>query len=272
MAALNAAAPRITDRLCDACRGPLRGRPGASRRAGRRAASSPARPRPRLLHPHRLRVLRRGRGPAVGDRRRRSIRRPRRAARWPAHARDRVRDRARSGPPRARGQGADTRGRPVAVVVGADPADTRTGCASRRTCAGRASRRSRARGTQARKAARGRRHGPRPLRGDRRRRAGRRPRPAARSRRGHAEAGRARRPAGAAQPAGGRLTGRGPAPRLDRPPRTVRSGSRRGPEPRGPPAPTVGDRRRPDSASRTARTRRRGPEGGHRRPAMSVDA
>ena len=60
MAALNAAAPRITDRLCDACADALRGGPGAPRRA-RRAVSprARARARPGLLHADRVRVLRR---------------------------------------------------------------------------------------------------------------------------------------------------------------------------------------------------------------------
>ena len=40
MAELNAAAPRITDRLCDAVRRALRGRPGPPRRAGRRRTGS----------------------------------------------------------------------------------------------------------------------------------------------------------------------------------------------------------------------------------------
>ena len=101
MAALNAAAPRITDRLCDAVRRALRRRPRAPRRARRAVpARARSRPRPRLLHADRVRVLRhRSRGPAAGARRRRALRRPGRAARWAADARDRVRDRARSAGP-----------------------------------------------------------------------------------------------------------------------------------------------------------------------------
>ena len=56
------------------------------------------RPGPRLLHPDRLRVLSpRQRGPAVGARRRRPLRRARRAAGRAADAGDRLRDRPRSG-------------------------------------------------------------------------------------------------------------------------------------------------------------------------------
>ena len=105
MAELNAAAPRITEHLCEACADHFAAvqahltalgvrvppRAGLGARAG-------------LLHPHRLRVLRRRpRGPAAGARRRRPLRRARRAARRPADARDRVRDRPRPGAPRARG-------------------------------------------------------------------------------------------------------------------------------------------------------------------------
>ena len=129
MAALNAAAPKITDRLCDAVRRALRGRPGAPRRAQRAVpARARARPRPRLLHADRVRVLRhRSRGPAAGDRWRRPLRRPGRAARRAADARHRVRDRARPadpGPDRDRRRDGSPRRGPVAVVVGADPDDT----------------------------------------------------------------------------------------------------------------------------------------------------
>ncbi len=112
MAALNAAAPRITDRLCDACKAPLRVPPGPSRRARHRAhRRARARPRPRLLHPDRVRVLAEGRRwPAVGARRRRAVRRPRRAAGRPAHTGDRVRAGAGPGPARARGPGRDSDG------------------------------------------------------------------------------------------------------------------------------------------------------------------
>ena len=70
MAALNAAAPKITDRLCDAVRGALRRGPRAPRRArGRLPARARAGPRPRLLHADGVRVLRhRSRGPATGHR------------------------------------------------------------------------------------------------------------------------------------------------------------------------------------------------------------
>jgi hypothetical protein len=86
MASINAGAPRITDRLCDACAAHFGGRPGASGRT-RCAISTRSRARPwtRLLHPYRVRVLYRGtRGPAAGSRRGRAVRRARRAPRWPA--------------------------------------------------------------------------------------------------------------------------------------------------------------------------------------------
>ena len=185
MAALNAAAPRITDRLCDAVRRALRGRPRASRRARRAVpARAGARPRPRLLHADGVRVLRhRPRGPAAGDRWRRPLRRTGRAARRPADARHRLRHRARPARPRA---GRDRRGAsapeaaPVAVVVGADPDDTVGAAAGRHGSArGRDRGSGRARPAQARQAARGGGTRPGPLRGDRRRRAGgRRGRPA----------------------------------------------------------------------------------------------
>ena len=72
--------------------GALRGRPaGARRPGGRLPGQSAARPRPRLLRPHRLRVHQRRARIPVGGGRRRALRRPRRDARRPAHARDRVR-------------------------------------------------------------------------------------------------------------------------------------------------------------------------------------
>ena len=111
-------------------RGALRGRPGAPRRARRRRTA---------LEPGLVRGLdyytrtafefyvARPRGPAAGARRRRPLRRPRRAARRQADARDRVRARARPGRARARASRA-SRPRPepgpLAVVVGADPDDT----------------------------------------------------------------------------------------------------------------------------------------------------
>ena len=89
MAALNEAAPKITDRLCDACAehfAGVRAHLDALRRAV--PARTRAGPRPRLLHADRLRVLRhRSRGPAAGDRRRRALRRPGRAPRRAADAR-----------------------------------------------------------------------------------------------------------------------------------------------------------------------------------------
>ncbi len=107
MAALNAAAPKITDRLCEPC---------AEHFAAVRAhldalevalpARARARPRPRLLHADGVRVLRhRSRGPAAGHRWRRTLRRPGRAARRSAHAGHRVRDRHRPVDPRARRDG-----------------------------------------------------------------------------------------------------------------------------------------------------------------------
>ena len=87
--------------------GALRERPRAPRRA-RRADPGRARagPRPRLLHADRVRVLRgRSRGPAAGAGRRRPVRRTGPAARRPADARDRVRDRAGPGGAGARRAG-----------------------------------------------------------------------------------------------------------------------------------------------------------------------
>ena len=78
-------------------RGALRIGPGAPRRARRAVpVGAGARPRPRLLHADRIRVLRgRSRRPAAGHRRRWQVRRPGRAAGWPADSRDRLRDRPR---------------------------------------------------------------------------------------------------------------------------------------------------------------------------------
>ena len=177
MAALNAAAPRITDHLCEACAAHFEA-VKAHLDGGRRAVAGRARPRarPRLLHADRVRVLRRGpRGTAAGARRRRPLRRPGRAARRQAHARasgsgsastaSRSCSRSRgapSTPSRARSRWSS----------GADPDDT----VSRLRIATdlRAARLARPRGSrpaQARAPARGGRQGRRALRGDHRRRA-----------------------------------------------------------------------------------------------------
>ena len=184
--ALNAAAPQITDRLCDAC---------AAHFAAVRAHLARARGRlslePRLVRGldyytrTAFEVYPGGRDrPAVGDRRRRPLRRSRRAARRQADAGDRVRARARSRPARARQARASRRPpepAPVAVVVGSDPAATATRL---RIATELRARRARGPGgagpAQARQAARGGGTRRRALRGDPRRRARRRPRPAAR--------------------------------------------------------------------------------------------
>ena len=147
MAALNAAAPQH-HRPAVRRRAPSTSRPSAAHLDALGVAVPPRagpRPRPRLLHADRVRVLRRRpRGPAAGARRRRPLRRPRRAARRPADAGHRLRDRARPAPPRARRAGRARRRRsrpPVAVVVGADPDDTVDAPADRHGPAGgRASR------------------------------------------------------------------------------------------------------------------------------------
>ena len=98
---INEAAPRITDRLCEACAAHFEAVKAhlEALEVPYRVAAGP-RPRPRLLHADRVRVLRRrARGPAAGARRRRPVRRPRRAAGRQADARDRVR--AGPGPRRA---------------------------------------------------------------------------------------------------------------------------------------------------------------------------
>ena len=129
MAALNADGAEDHRPPVRRLRRAFRRRPRASRRA-RRAVPARAGPRPRarLLHPDRVRVLRHGsRGPAAGDRRRRTVRRARRAARRAADARHRVRHRARSADPGARRD--RRRGRPPSrrrsrSSSGADPDDT----------------------------------------------------------------------------------------------------------------------------------------------------
>ena len=146
MAALNAAAPRITDRLCDACAEHFAGvRAHLDALGVRVPARTRARPRPRLLHPDRVRVLRhRARGPAAGDRRRRPLRRPGRAARRPADARHRLRDRARPAAssrwprpgPRVAGRAGAGRGRRRRR----SGRHRRPGSRSPRSCARRASR------------------------------------------------------------------------------------------------------------------------------------
>ena len=131
MAALNADAPRITDRLCDACAAHF-----AAVRAHLDALGVPYRLEPGLVRglDYYTRTafefyVARPRGPAAGARRRRPLRRPRRAARRSADAGDRVRDRARPARPRARRAGRPGSRRPAddaptAVVVGADPEAT----------------------------------------------------------------------------------------------------------------------------------------------------
>ena len=140
MVELNAAAPRITDHLCEACAAHF-----ASVKAHLEALGVPFRVEPalvrgpRLLHAHGVRVLRRGpRGPAAGAGRRRPLRRARGAAGRQADARasgsalglDRV-------AARARGAGARDR-RPPTGRSPSSRARTRTtpsgACASRRSC------------------------------------------------------------------------------------------------------------------------------------------
>ena len=159
----------------------LRGRPRAPRRARRRVPARAApRPRARLLHAHGVRGLPRGRDrPAIGDRRRRALRRARGAARRAPDARHRVRDRARSGAARGRGAGGRGRRRTLGSRTGADRGRRRDG--PRRHADAPANRDRAARGracreggpglTQARQAARGRRPRPGALRGHHRRRA-----------------------------------------------------------------------------------------------------
>ena len=168
--------PRSPTGCATRARAHFASRPGAPRRARRRrVGSSRARARPRLLHAHGVRVLPPGARASSGARRRRPLRRAGRAAGRRADARHRVRARARPG----RCSRSDAGGRaptgepaPVAVVVGADPDDTRRVCASRRSCARRGSRaRADLGAAQARPAARGRRQRGRPFRGDPRRRA-----------------------------------------------------------------------------------------------------
>ena len=93
MAALNAAAPRITDRLCDACAEHF-----ASVRAHLDALGVPYRLEPGLVRglDYYTRTafefyIAGPRGPAAGARWRRTLRRARRAPRWPADAGHRVR-------------------------------------------------------------------------------------------------------------------------------------------------------------------------------------
>ena len=145
MAELNAAAPRITDRLCDACAAHFAAvkahLDGARRAVPRRAG---ARPRPRLLHADGVRVLRRGpRGPAAGARRRRPLRRPGRAARRQADARASGSAWASTGSSLVlaeQGRVAAAADGPLAVVVGrGSGGHGRRACGSRPTCARRGS-------------------------------------------------------------------------------------------------------------------------------------
>ena len=244
MAELNAAAPRITDHLCDALRGALRRRSGAPRRARRPVpAGAGPRPRPRLLHPHGLRVLRRRAARAS-------------SRRWAAAAATTASSSCSAASPRPASASASGwtawrscwRSRaggpspvepaPLAVVVGADPDDTIGAAARRHGSCARAGLRGpgRPRAAQARPPAGGRRQGRRALRGDPRRRArdgqvqlrdlqagtqrrrrARRPRPGARPRRGrpHGSPRLTRRLAAA-----GRV-----APPVDLPPPWVRRGA-----------------------------------------------
>ena len=105
MAAINAEAPRMTDRLCAPCAEHFGGGPRPPGRPRRRVSPrTRARARPRLLHPDRVRVLRpRSGGPAAGHRRRGALRRPDRVARRSPDAGNWVRHRARPAGPRARG-------------------------------------------------------------------------------------------------------------------------------------------------------------------------
>ncbi len=233
MAELNAAAPRITDHLCEAVprltsppsaahldalgdRLPPRARPG---------------PRPRLLHPNRVRVLRhRPGGPAAGPRRRRSLRRAGRAARaagrrpasasgsvstgscWPART---------SKPRRARRTAAATRPH-WPSSSGPIRRTPRPASGSPPTCAPRASRPGPTwAGRKLGPPARVGRPGSGPFRGDHRRRAGRRERPAQGPRGRLAAARRARRPG----PQAGQRRSLAP-PRIERQ-LTLGSGGRR---------------------------------------------
>ena len=130
MAALNAGGAEDHGSPVRRLRRALRRRPGAPRRARcPLPAGAGARPRARLLHADRVRVLCHGpRGPAAGHRWRRAIRRAHRAPRRPSDAGYRLRDRPRPADPGAgRDRVAAPGGAgpaPVAVVVGADPDDT----------------------------------------------------------------------------------------------------------------------------------------------------
>ena len=141
VAALNAAAPMPTDRLCDACADALRGGSRAPRCAGRRVRARAApRPRARLLHADGVRGLPAGRErPAVGDRGRGTVRRAGRAAGRAPDAGHRLRDRARPRAARARGGGRGRRregaARPSRSSSGATPRIRSRACASPRTCA-----------------------------------------------------------------------------------------------------------------------------------------
>ena len=91
---------------CARARGPRALRRGsrAARRRRRRLRDRPdAGPRPRLLHPHPLRVHLRGARRAERRRRRRALRRPRRAARRARHARHGLGGRHRADPAGGRG-------------------------------------------------------------------------------------------------------------------------------------------------------------------------
>ena len=169
MAAINADAPRIIDRLCDACAAHF-----AAVRAHLDAMGVTYRLEPGLVRglDYYTRTafefyVARSRGPAAGARRGRPLRRPRRAARRPTDAGHRVRDRAR--PPHPRAGRAGRRGHaaaddaPTAVVVGADPEATaeRLRIATTLRAAGRRGARG-ARAPEAGQAARGGRAATRP--------------------------------------------------------------------------------------------------------------
>ena len=144
MQALNALAPKITDRLCDACARTSRTSGRTSTRWALPTGSSPTLVRGLDYYTRTaFEFYRRGaEGPAAGARRGRPLRRARRAARRQADARHRLRDRARPGRARARVERGRDRSR-TATRWPSSSAPTRTppwtGCGSRRSFARRAS-------------------------------------------------------------------------------------------------------------------------------------
>ena len=99
-------APKIGDSLCDDCRAHFEAVQAQLENYAVKFTLAPdPRSRPRLLHPHGVRVRRRGDRRAELDLRRRPLRRPDRAARRQADARDRLRRRHRAAAALAGGGG-----------------------------------------------------------------------------------------------------------------------------------------------------------------------